>query len=364
MLVVCAEARAEDYVSVRGAYYRETSTRVIQPMVEVERDSPGQGVDVTAHYLVDAITSASASAGVGVDSLFTEIRNDVGLAIRKRWERTDASIGYRYSSESDYWSHSFGGSVDHRFWGDTAQLSLALGVNLDSLTARGRTPYCAAAGSFSCSLDGYYGGLTYTQVWSPVLITQVSGESLFLDGFQGNVYRSVPNFGYERLPSERLRLAASGRVAYYMPSMSTGIQFQYRYYHDLWPGSSPSGSDPWNINGHTFELRVSHEIARDFEVRLSYRQYFQDSASFWCDALVRTDCYGQGAIWYSTDPKLGSMHTEYPEVKVFWEAERLANVPVLRWFARGTFEISYGVYFQSTGFGDAKLLQAGYRMPY
>ena len=33
-------ARADDYVVVRGAYYREASTRVIQPMVELQRESP------------------------------------------------------------------------------------------------------------------------------------------------------------------------------------------------------------------------------------------------------------------------------------------------------------------------------------
>src|SRR5262249_54801650 len=103
----CGSARADDYLALRRAPYPAASPRVIQPMVEIERDSPGDGVDVTAHFLVDAITSASASAGVGVDALFTEVRNDAGLTLRKRWERTEATLGYRYSAESDYWSHSF-----------------------------------------------------------------------------------------------------------------------------------------------------------------------------------------------------------------------------------------------------------------
>ena len=59
---VAGPVRADDYVSVRGVYYREPSTRVIQPMVEVERDSPS-GIDVGAHFLVDAITSASLPPG-------------------------------------------------------------------------------------------------------------------------------------------------------------------------------------------------------------------------------------------------------------------------------------------------------------
>jgi hypothetical protein len=361
-------ARADDYVSVRGAYYREPSTRVIQPMVEIERDSPG-GIDVTAHYLVDTITSASASAGVGTDALFTEIRNEVGLSLRKRWERTDVSVGYKYSAESDYWSHSWGASVGHRFWGDTARLSLSLGQNFDVASSRTRpTPACATAPATSCSMQGYYAGLTYTQVISPVLLGQLSAESVFLDGFQGNIYRTVPNLGYERLPDRRLRTAISPRIAYYIPRSGTGLQFQYRYYRDFWPGNSPTGSDPWHMNGHMFELRVYQTLTRDLEVRLSYRQYLQDDADFWCNTMADTACYlgrqGPQTMWFSSDPKLGSLHTEYPEAKLYWTATAFADVPVLRWFAAGTFEISYGRYFQSTSFQNAHVLQAGYTMPY
>ena len=51
------------------------------------------------------------------------------------------------------------------------------------------------------------------------------------------------------------------------------------------------------------------------------------------------------APYQSSDPKLGPVHTEYPEVKLIWEAEALRGVPFFRWFAGGTFEISYGYYY-------------------
>jgi Protein of unknown function (DUF3570) len=361
--LLASPARGEDYVSVRGAYYRETNTRVIQPMVEVERDSDS-GVDVAAHYLVDAITSASAAAGVGVDSLFTEVRNEAGLRLRLRRGTTEASLGYQYSAESDYWSHGVGGSVSRRFWGDTARLTFALGVNLDSVSSRGRTPDCATPPSTSCALHGFYGGITYSQVLSPVLFFQISGETTYLDGFQGNLYRSVPNFGYERVPEKRTRSSISPRIAYYMPETSTGVQLQYRYYVDYWPGSSPTGENPWNVQAHMVEGRLFQQLTPELELRLSYRQYYQAHAQFWCDALANSTCYSPSARWYSTDPKLGSIHTEYPEVKLLWEASALASVPFFRWFSTGTFEISYGYYWQNDTFGNAHVLQTGYRMPY
>ena len=110
VLVGAGRAEANDYVVVRGAYYREASTRVIQPMVELQREAPGTGVDVAAHFLVDAITSASIAAGTAVDNVFTEIRDEVGLRVRKRWQRSDLALSYRYSAESDYWSHGVAAS--------------------------------------------------------------------------------------------------------------------------------------------------------------------------------------------------------------------------------------------------------------
>ncbi len=121
LTMTAVRARGADQVTIRGAYYREPSTRVIQPVVEIQKDLP-DGFDLDAHYLVDAITSASAAAGTGKDAIFTEVRNQVGLAIGKNWDRTRATLAYRYSAESDYWSHGLGASLSQRAWGDTATL--------------------------------------------------------------------------------------------------------------------------------------------------------------------------------------------------------------------------------------------------
>jgi hypothetical protein len=359
--------RAEDYVILRGAYYREPSTRVIQPVVEVERDSP-TGWDVRAHFLVDTITSASASAGTTVDSIFTETRNEAGLIVRKRWNRSEVIGGYRYSAESDYWSHAFSLSGVQRFWGDTARVSASMALSLDSQASRFRTPSCAVPPSHSCPLNSVYFGLTYTQVLSPVLLAQVSAESTELDGFQGNLYRSVPpNFGYENVPSLRLRNAVAAHVAYYIPAASLALQLHYRYYFDVFPGSLPPTvtSDPWRLASNMAELRLYRPLTRDLEVRLLYRQYVQNwSANFWCDVVAMPSCYPQGAVFYTSDPKLGHVYTEYPEAELIWLAEALRPVPVLGWLSVGTFTISYGHYFQNTSFGNAHVLQAGYTFPY
>jgi hypothetical protein len=362
-LVSGAVVRGEDRVTIRGAYYREPSTRVIQPVVEITKDLPA-GFDIDAHYLVDTITSASANAGVSVDNIFTEVRNEVGLGVGKSWARTRATLSYKYSAESDYWSHTVGASLARRFWGDTATVAASTGLSLDQVGFRGRTPACLSSAAASCPLDAVFGGLAYTQILSPVAIAQVNLDSAYLSGFQANPYRQVPNFGYEVLPDRRLRNAVSVRLAYYFPEPALGLQVQYRYYRDIYPGTSTSGTDPWAVNAHTVEARVYHQLSRDLELRLLYRQYFQNSAAFWCDAIASPGCYMSDAAYYSTDPKLGPVRTEYPEAKLVWDAESLRPLRFFGWFAAGSFEISYGRYFQNTNFGNAQVLQAGYTMPY
>jgi hypothetical protein len=244
---------------------------------------------------------------------------------------------------------------------------LSAGLSLDSMSSRGRTPTCAHPPSTSCTLDSYFGGLSYTQVLSPVALAQVSAEMAYLDGFQGNLYRLVPNFGYEVPPDRRLRTAAGAWLAYYFPSSATGLQLRYRYYRDFFPGSSMVAYDPWDLRAHTIEGRVYQKLTRDLEVRVLYRHHVQSRAAFWCDVVSNLDCYQlmpAPVPYQSSDPKLGPVHTEYPEMKLLWEAERLRGVPLFGWFAAGTFEVSYGYYMQNDSFGDAHVLQAGYTMPY
>jgi len=374
-------ARADDYVAVRGAYYREASTRVIQPMVEVQRESPS-GIDVGAHFLIDTITSASIAAGTTVDNVFTEIRDEVGFRVRKRWERSDLSVAYKYSSESDYWSHSFGVSYGMRLWADTAALRFTAGRSWDTMSAKGRTPDCRPGHPAEfCTLDAWFGGVSYSQVLSPVSIGQVSVESAYLDGFQGNLYRMVPSLmKYEFLPERRLRSAITPRFAYYIPSTDTGFQLHYRLYFDFYPGDSGTPSDPWELSSHTIEARVYQQVTPTLQVRFAFRYYRQSHAAFWCappnrpTTLPATDfCamatnppsgYLNTAVYYTSDPKLGPVVTEYPEIQLVWAADALRAVPFMRWFAAGTFEISYGHYFQNTSFGNAHVLQTGYRLAF
>src|SRR4051794_28664683 len=76
-LAVAAPAYADGTLAVRGVYYKERATRVMQPMLDGMFDVGTHGI-ATGHFLVDAITSASASSGAA-SAAFTERRYEAGL---------------------------------------------------------------------------------------------------------------------------------------------------------------------------------------------------------------------------------------------------------------------------------------------
>ena len=106
-LLVNGPARAENSVGVSGNYYKERSTRVVEPLIQVRQGLPYDSqVEVT--YLVDQITSASG-AFTNEDAAFSEFRNEVRLAgSTKLWNIFTPGVSVRYSDEPDYISRGFG----------------------------------------------------------------------------------------------------------------------------------------------------------------------------------------------------------------------------------------------------------------
>lgn len=354
-----AQTQPINRVSVRGVYYREASTRVIEPMVQVTTAVP-KGFDVGATFLVDAVTSASVASGVTEDKVFTEFRKEAAFSLGYTHDDTRVAGAFRYSAEPDYYSRTIGLNVMQAVLEDTGALSLNAAYADDTVPvlSNGR-------------MRTLFTGLFYTQALSPTWLLQAGYEAIFVRGTLENPYIRVPNKGRESPPRKRLRHVAAVRVAKYLPTLSLGLQLHYRAYYDQSAGVDRQPNAPegnlWGIVAHTIEGRVYKMLSRDFEARLSYRYYTQGAAGFWCNTDAarggRTDCYDPFDPFYSADVKWGQASTHVPEIKILWDLRIFSNVPLLKLFAPGTADISYGRYFQSTRFGAAHLLQVGYTYP-
>jgi hypothetical protein len=375
VLLSSAHAAADmDTITLRGNYWRDRNTRVVQPAIDIRKQLP-TGTQISAHYLLDAITSASVAAGVLRDQPFTELRNEAGFSIGQVIGPATITGSYSYSSESDYWSHFATLGVLLSLFQNNTQLSATLAYGNDRVALRmGPTLYNPIGG-----LQTVRGIATLTQTITPHLQATASYEVGVLgfgsadNGWQANVYRTV-NLGgapaRELVPYQRIRQAAAATLFWHVSVASRVMPYlvfrpSYRLY---W--------DDWGLLSHAPELRM-YVPTGPLEWRVTGRWYTQNHVSFWSDDGIRpsypagvqglhcANCLlaaSRSGLWYTADPKLGNMTSAFFELRLLAKLRGIRSwkwLPGHDWMSEGIIELSYGHYvnggFAHTAFGDSEV---------
>lgn len=359
---------AEDRITLRGNYYREQSTRVLAPVVYVEKDLPDERFTVGAEYLLDAVTSASIGAGAaavtGGDFLFTEFRHEATLRMGSRIK--DWSFGgfFRYSTESDWISRSFGLGAARDVFRRAGTVSLSYMANFDSVLQiyGGRTiPWVGGKMDLesmtgdptevrgSNLLQIHYLGLGYTHALTRRLLGGALLEGIYAGGPQDNPYRKVRDGLDESHPRLRRRLALSGFLRWAVPRTPLVFEPRYRFY-----------ADDWGIVAHSPELRAHVRVLKRLIIRLRYRFYHQTGAYFW-----REDGnYGSDTIYRTADPKMTRFLSHTPGVELTLELDGLARVRGLHWLRGAWIQATYNHVFQTNRFGNARLGSLAFSIPF
>jgi hypothetical protein len=253
-----APAFADGDLTMRGVYYKERATRVMQPMLDGTFDA-GEGGTATAHMLVDAITSASVAAGAD-GGAFTERRVEGGATYNKALGIYSVGGLVRYSTEPDYKSAFAGG----RFATELFDRNLTLMSNA------GAPPMVPRVED---ELDTFIGSVGVAQILSPNLLASVTYDVDHLEGQQANLYRTVIAGGMqvaERHPETRTRHAVAATVKWFVPQSETTVIATYRRYHD-----------DWQIDAHTPEVRILQDVGDGTTFGMRYRYHRQDKAYFY-----------------------------------------------------------------------------------
>lgn len=296
-------AFADGTLTMRGAYYKERSTRVVQPMLDADLEVGERG-QVQAHTLVDAITSASAASGAA-GAAFTETRTQFGGNYTHDLGTMRLGAGFRHSGEPDYTSDF----LTLRLESDFAQRNTTVGINLargmDSIDNSGSQGGISAI--ISGELDTTLISTSLSQILSQNSVAQVSYDLSYLEGFQQNIYRTVVAGGMvqpERVPDTRLRHALAGTLRYYVEASDTALIANYRFYFD-----------DWGILANTPELRAIQELfSGKLEAHMSYRYHRQRSSDFYKEVYDSAD---QSIEPYLTDDdKLGRVRTHTMGLKL------------------------------------------------
>jgi hypothetical protein len=324
--------RAEDRVTVRGNYYRETSTRVLQPMVHFRKELPDERFALEAEYLLDVISSASIGAGslvLGGDKVFTEMRHETTIGATSKVGDWSSSAFYRYSTETDYTAHNFGFSVARSFLRETGTLSLGYSSNLARVyritsSSGTRAPWKSTGDTNQ--LQVHYLALGYSHVLTKTLVGGLSLEGTYSVGPQDNPYRSVRNGASEAHPWVRRRLAPMAWVLWSIPPAKLVIEPRYRFY-----------GDDWGVLAHALDLRLHFRPHPTVRLRLRYRYYTQDEAVFWRDSGVWAEDYP----YRSDDPKMDDFRSNTVGAQLVWELDGIAKFAGLRWLAGAWIQATY-----------------------
>ena len=340
-------SRGDGEVSVRGAYYKERATRVTQPMVDATFDV-GESGTLDGHFLLDAITSASAAAGA-VGDAFDEQRIEVGGNYLHRIDKLGFGVGARLSEEPDYTSQF----VNVRGLAELAQKNTMLGGTFaygnDNIS--NASSQSAEMSPFSADLTTMLASVSFAQLLSPVLVASATYDFVYLDGYQANPYRLVAAGGTlipERVPDKRYRNAIYGSLRTFVPATRSTVLTGYRYY-----------IDDWGIVGHTPEVRLIQEIVPRLEIHARYRFYRQSAAEFYKDVYDSSDEMVEPFL--TRDEKLGDMttHTMGLKLDLGWSA---LGVPGNT--GRIRTELLFEYLVQNTSFGNAVNIQFAVAIPF
>lgn len=365
------ESSAEDRVIVRGNYYREASTRVLQPLVDVQVDVPDERLSLGAVYLLDAISSASIASGAaevtGGDAVFTEIRHETTGYAGSRLGQWGLGGFFRYSTETDYISRSLGTSVSRDLLQRSVTLSLSYAYNFDRVyriinTFGTREPWCSGnvdisvcsgrgAGKGSNLRQNHYLAAGYAHALHRQLLSLLTLEVLHTRGPQDNPYRGAQILAvtHETHPLTRTAVAVMGELRFSVPKTPLVLEPRYRFTRDTWA-----------INTHAIDARVHVRVLRHLRLRARYRYYVQSAAFFFRAAGDYQSPTGEctrddPANCATADPKMGAWHSHTPGIQLIYELDGLSRFVGLGWLERGWIEATYNHIFQTNRFGQARM---------
>jgi hypothetical protein len=367
VLLACAGgvAHADGTVSARTVYYKERATRVVQPMLDGMFDVGARGI-VNGHFLVDAITSASQSAGAANAASFTENRIEGGGGYTHLLDIGDgARVGVeaKYSTESDYKSTWAGAHGELDLFEKNTTLGAGLGYGRDVISggAEGGLGQlmlqCEPGGADQpeCLLESYSMFLSASQILDRRTVVGLSYDLAALRGYQANPYRSaIVGMGTQREvhPTSRTRHAVALSGRYYISQTDTAIIAQYRFYRDDWLKHGAIGA-----GAHTPEVRVVQQVGDTIDASLRYRFHTQLGAFFYKDRYAMAPANG----FVTDDVKLSAFRTHTVEAKLGMLGETFGLTG--RW-SPVRFEAILMYIAQDNRFGNAFVAHLAVTMPF
>ena len=234
---------------------------------------------VSANYYMDMVSSASIDV-MTTASPYTEERTQGSLAFDLLQGKTQYSVSYTLSDESDYTANTASFDLSQDIFGDLVTVSFGFSQGWDEVRKNGDN-------AFEETVDrrNYRFGLQL--IVTPRLMTGLNYEAITDEGFLNNPYRSVRyldetsargfSFQPELYPHTRTSNAVAINARYFLPHRAS-VHGEYRYF-----------TDTWGIDANTASIGYTHPWGKRWIFEVGYRWYDQSAADFYSDLFPRAD---------------------------------------------------------------------------
>lgn len=310
-------------------YGEQSRAQVVEPLVRVTRLYT-DGQSLSAQFGLDVITGASPTGALPTGGIQTSTTpsgqiinsgpgeipvktfSDQRFGIDGDWQKPlnryfTSEIGGHFSREKDYQSLGVNGKFSVEVMHRLLTLSAGGGFNHDSVSPIGGTPEGLSDGSIRSSgsnpkeVAGVVLGVSriLTRRWMVALDGSRTRESGYLTEPYKVISLVDPLTGIpvsqltDKRPSLRDRTSLLFSSVYHLTD--DVLYLSYRYY---W--------DNWNVQSHTFDLKIRHELSSRQYLEPHIRYYHQGPASFFTIGLV------DGAPipdFATSDTRLGLLNT-------------------------------------------------------
>jgi hypothetical protein len=285
------EDTATKRVGMEFAGYQDSdNVSVLTPSIHAGIDNVS-GASLTASYLVDVVSAASADIVSTASNRWQEVRQAGGLGAQYKPHDFGVGVGGSVSSEPDYLSYGFFATAIKDFDEKNWTLNFGFGYSHDTAGRCGANGACTPFSVFSRDLQRstFNGGIAW--VVDRASLASLTADLVLETGDQSKVYRYIPMFGpnvsvplgasadwvnanrlperpLEQLPLERHRFALSGRYAHRFDGST--LRLDERFY-----------DDDWALVASTTDARWIFDLGKRFAVWPHTRLHVQKGVSFW-----------------------------------------------------------------------------------
>jgi hypothetical protein len=350
LVVLPSLARGEDRVELKAEYFtepaRQEALHVFHPQLDLNVDAH-RALSLNFSYEADVVSGATPRTYGAMDIIssatkFTDTRHAFHGGVELRLGPTALDAGYTYAFENDYRSHAIDASSRVDLWGKNTTFRLGYAHNFDSVCNvdnRGLSPVDrrsldTSKGCFgntvgliaeALAIDSY--ALAWTQVLTPILLSDLSVSFQVLDGFQSNPYRRVRIFAtttaQESEPRLRERVAVQARLRLAVPKARGALGFLGRFYWDT-----------WGVKSGTAEISWEEWVHPQLVMRLRGRFFQQTRALVYRDAGDQASYENVGPVgqYFTGDRELSPFRDWLFGVKLAWVRTADEHGKVWRWF--------------------------------